>query len=235
MASSRGKRLKKARDEAVKLKNAGLSEAVVFVKTHATAKFDETIEVAARLGVDPKHADQMVRGTVVLPHGTGRTVRVLVLAKGEKIKEAESAGADFVGADDMIAKIKEGWLDYDQVITTPDMMGEVGKLGRILGPRGLMPNAKTGTVTFDLEKAVREAKAGKIEFRVDKAGNLHVAVGKASFTAEKIEENIRSFLAEVVRLKPPAAKGQYVKSLTVSSTMGVGIRLDPSAAIATPK
>jgi large subunit ribosomal protein L1 len=235
MASSKGKRLKKARDEAVKLKNAGLTDAVVFVKTHATAKFDETIEVAARLGVDPKHADQMVRGTVVLPHGTGKTVRVLVLAKGEKIKEAESAGADFVGADDMIAKIKEGWLDYDQVITTPDMMGEVGKLGRILGPRGLMPNAKTGTVTFDLEKAVREAKAGKIEFRVDKAGNLHVAVGKASFTAEKIEENIRSFLAEVVRLKPPAAKGQYVKSLTVSSTMGVGIRLDPSAAIATPK
>jgi large subunit ribosomal protein L1 len=235
MASSRGKRIKKARDEAAKLKNAGLTEAVVFVKTHATAKFDETIEVAARLGVDPKHADQMVRGTVVLPHGTGRTVRVLVLAKGEKIKEAEGAGADFVGADDMIAKIKEGWLDYDQVITTPDMMGEVGKLGRILGPRGLMPNAKTGTVTFDLEKAVREAKGGKIEFRVDKAGNLHVAVGKASFAAEKIEENIRTFLAEVVRLKPPAAKGQYVKSLTVSSTMGVGIRLDPSAAIATPK
>ena len=210
-------------------------EAVAFVKTHATAKFDETIEVAARLGVDPKYADQMVRGTVVLPHGTGKTVRVLVLAKGEKIKEAEGAGADFVGADDMIAKIKEGWLDYDQVITTPDMMGEVGKLGRILGPRGLMPNAKTGTVTFDLEKAVREAKAGKIEFRVDKAGNLHVAVGKASFAAEKIEENIRTFLAEVVRLKPPAAKGHYVKSLTVSSTMGVGIRLDPATAIATPK
>jgi large subunit ribosomal protein L1 len=235
MASSKGKRLKKAREDAAKLKNAGIPEAVAFVKTHATAKFDETIEVAARLGVDPKHADQMVRGTVVLPHGTGKTVRVLVLAKGEKIKEAENAGADFVGADDMIAKIKEGWLDYDQVITTPDMMGEVGKLGRILGPRGLMPNAKTGTVTFDLERAVREAKAGKIEFRVDKAGNLHVAVGKASFTTEKIEENIRSFLAEVVRLKPPAAKGHYIKSLTVSSTMGVGIRLDPSTAVVTPK
>jgi large subunit ribosomal protein L1 len=235
MPNSKGKRIKKAREDAAKLKNAGLTEAVVFVKAHATAKFDESIEIAARLGVDPKYADQMVRGTVVLPHGTGKTVRVLVLAKGEKIKEAEAAGADFVGADDMIAKIKEGWLDYDQVITTPDMMGEVGKLGRILGPRGLMPNAKTGTVTFDLEKAVREAKAGKIEFRVDKAGNLHVAVGKASFTPEKIEENIRAFLAEVVRLKPPAAKGHYVRSLTVSSTMGVGIRLDPSAAIATPK
>jgi large subunit ribosomal protein L1 len=235
MASSKGKRLKKAREEAVKLKSAGLTEAITFIKAHATAKFDETIEVAARLGVDPKYADQMVRGTVVLPNGTGKTIRVLVLAKGEKIKEAETAGADFVGADDMIAKIKEGWLDYDQVITTPDMMGEVGKLGRILGPRGLMPNAKTGTVTFDLEKAVREAKAGKIEFRVDKAGNLHVAVGKASFAEEKIEENIRAFLAEVVRLKPPAAKGQYIKSLTVSSTMGVGIRLDPSAAITTTK
>jgi large subunit ribosomal protein L1 len=235
MASSKGKRISKAREEAAKLKNAGLAEAVAFIKAHATAKFDETIEVAARLGVDPKYADQMVRGTVVLPHGTGKTVRVLVLTKGEKMKEAEAAGADFVGADDMIAKIKEGWLDYDQVITTPDMMGEVGKLGRILGPRGLMPNAKTGTVTFDLEKAVREAKAGKIEFRVDKAGNLHVAVGKASFSEEKIEENIRVFLNEVVRLKPPAAKGQYVKSLTVSSTMGVGIRLDPSAAITTTK
>ncbi len=230
MASSKGKRLKKAREEIAKINRDSLTEAIDFVKIHATAKFDETVEVAARLGVDPKYADQMVRGTVVLPNGTGKSVRVLVLAKGEKIKEAEASGADFVGADDMIARIREGWLDYDQVITTPDMMGEVGKLGKILGPRGLMPNAKTGTVTFDVEKAVREAKAGKIEFRVDKAGNLHVPVGKASFSVEKLEENIRAFLGEVVRLKPPAAKGQYVKSLTLSSTMGLGVRLDPAIA-----
>lgn len=231
MARTKGKRLRKTREEAVKLKAPSLTDAVGFVKSHANAKFDETIEVATRLGVDPKYADQMVRGTVVLPHGTGKSVRVLVLAKGEKIKEAEAAGADFVGSDDMIARIREGWLDYDQVITTPDMMGEVGKLGKILGPRGLMPNAKTGTVTFDIEKAVRESKAGKIEFRVDKAGNLHVPVGKASFSPENIEENIRAFLHEVMRLKPPAAKGQYVKSVTISSTMGVGVRIDPSVAI----
>lgn len=230
MGRSKGKRLRKAREEAAKLQGGALTEAVGFVKTHATAKFDETVEVAARLGVDPKYADQMVRGTVVLPHGTGRSVRVLVLAKGEKLKEAEKAGADFAGAEDQIARIREGWLDFDQVITTPDMMGEVGKLGKVLGPRGLMPNAKAGTVTFDIEKAVREAKAGKIEFRVDKAGNLHVGVGKASFTPEQLEENIRSFLAEVVRLKPAAAKGQYIKSLTVSSTMGVGIRVDVASA-----
>ncbi|MBM3286779.1 MAG: 50S ribosomal protein L1 [Candidatus Eisenbacteria bacterium] len=235
MARSGGKRLRKIREEAAKLKSVELSGAVAFVKDHARAKFDETIEVAARLGVDPKYADQMVRGTVVLPHGTGKTVRVLVLAKGEKLKEAEASGADFVGSDDMVAKIREGWLDYDQVITTPDMMGEVGKLGKILGPRGLMPNAKAGTVTFDIAKAVREAKAGKIEFRVDKAGNLHAVVGKASFGSEKLEENIRAFLAEVVRLKPPAAKGQYLKSLTISSTMGVGIRVDPSEAVGATK
>jgi large subunit ribosomal protein L1 len=235
MGRFKGKRLRKASEDAAKLRNGTLPDAIVFVKEHATAKFDETIEVAARLGVDPKYADQMVRGTVVLPNGTGKSVKVLVLAKGEKIREAEAAGADFVGADDMIGKIREGWLDFDRVITTPDMMGEVGKLGKILGPRGLMPNAKAGTVTFDLDKAVREAKAGKIEFRVDKAGNLHVPVGKASFGADQIEENIRSFLAEVVRLKPPAAKGQYIKSLTVSSTMGVGIRIDPTAAIGATK
>jgi large subunit ribosomal protein L1 len=235
MAGTKGKRLRKTREEAAKIKAPSLTDAVGFVKTHANAKFDETIEVATRLGVDPKYADQMVRGTVVLPHGTGKSVRVLVLAKGEKIKEAEAAGADFVGSDDMIARIKDGWLDYDQVITTPDMMGEVGKLGKILGPRGLMPNAKTGTVTFDIEKAVRESKAGKIEFRVDKAGNLHVPVGKASFSPENIEENIRAFFNEVMRLKPPAAKGQYVKSLTISSTMGVGVRVDPSVAIGATK
>jgi large subunit ribosomal protein L1 len=232
MGQSKGKRLKKARDEAGQVQGSDLTKAVGFVKDHATAKFDETIEVAARLGVDPKYADQMVRGTVVLPHGTGKAVRVLVLAKGEKIKEAEEAGADFVGTDDMIAKIREGWLDFDQVITTPDMMGEVGKLGKILGPRGLMPNAKAGTVTFDITKAVSDSKAGKIEFRVDKAGNLHVPVGKASFTQEKIEENIRAFLAEVMRLKPSAAKGQYLRSITLSSTMGVGVRIDPATAVA---
>jgi large subunit ribosomal protein L1 len=230
MGRSKGKRLNKAREEAAKVQGGNLTDAVAFVKTHATAKFDETIEVAARLGVDPKYADQMVRGTVVLPHGTGKTVKILVIAKGEKIKEAEGAGADFVGAEDMVGKIREGWLDFDRVITTPDMMGEVGKLGKVLGPRGLMPNAKAGTVTFDIEKAVREAKAGKIEFRVDKAGNLHVPVGKASFSPEQIEENIRSFLSEVIRLKPPAAKGQYFKSLTVSSTMGPGIRVDIASA-----
>jgi large subunit ribosomal protein L1 len=232
MGRYKGKRLKKTREDAGEVQGTDLTKVVGFVKEHATAKFDETIEVAARLGVDPKYADQMVRGTVVLPHGTGKTVRVLVLAKGEKIKEAEEAGADFVGTEDMIAKIREGWLDFDRVVTTPDMMGEVGKLGKILGPRGLMPNAKAGTVTFDVEKAVTESKAGKIEFRVDKAGNLHVPVGKASFTAEKIEENIRAFLAEVMRLKPAAAKGQYVKSITLSSTMGVGIRVDPATAVA---
>lgn len=235
MARTRGKRLSKILEEAAKLKAPNLEVAVGFVKSHATAKFDETIEVAARLGVDPKYADQMVRGTVVLPHGTGKSVRVLVLAKGEKLKEAEASGADFAGAEDMVAKIRDGWLDYDRVITTPDMMGEVGKLGKILGPRGLMPNAKAGTVTFEIGKAVQEAKAGKIEFRVDKAGNLHVPVGKASFEAEKLEENIRTFLNEVVRLKPPAAKGQYIRSLTISSTMGTGVRVDPTVAIAVAK
>ncbi len=235
MGRFKGKRLSRAREDLAKLRNGGLTDAIAFVKEHATAKFDETIEIAARLGVDPKYADQMVRGTVVLPNGTGKSVRVLVITKGEKIKEAESAGGDFVGGEDLIAKIRDGWLDFDTVITTPDMMGEVGKLGKVLGPRGLMPNAKAGTVTFDIEKAVREAKAGKIEFRVDKAGNLHVPVGKASFTAEKIEENVRVFLAEVVRLKPPAAKGQYIKSLTVSSTMGLGIRIDAADAIGATK
>ena len=235
MGRAKGKRLRKAREDATKLQGGNLTDAVAFVKEHATAKFDETVEVAARLGVDPKYADQMVRGTVVLPNGTGRLVRTLVLTKGEKVKEAEAAGADFVGAEDLIAKIREGWLDFDCVVTTPDMMGDVGKLGKILGPRGLMPNAKAGTVTFDLDRAVREAKAGKIEFRVDKAGNLHVPVGKASFSREKLEENIHVFLSEVVRLKPAAAKGQYIRSLTVSSTMGLGIRVDPVSAVGATK
>lgn len=235
MGRFKGKRLTKAREDAAKLRAEGLPEAIAFIKEHATAKFDETIEIAARLGVDPKYADQMVRGTVVLPNGTGKSVRVLVIAKGEKIKEAEAAGGDYVGGEDMVAKVRDGWLDFDRVITTPDMMGDVGKLGKVLGPRGLMPNAKAGTVTFDIEKAVREAKAGKIEFRVDKAGNLHVPVGKASFGVDKLEENVRTFLNEVMRLRPPAAKGQYIKSLTVSSTMGLGIRIDPAAAIGATK
>ena len=235
MGKPRGKRQKKIHEEAVAVQGSDLTAVVGFVKEHAKAKFDETIEVATRLGVEPKYADQMVRGTVVLPHGTGKTIRVLVLAKGEKIKEAEEAGADFVGSDEMIAKIRDGWLDYDRVITTPDMMGDVGKLGKILGPRGLMPNAKAGTVTFEIEKAVQESKAGKIEFRVDKAGNLHAPVGKASFPVEKLEENIRAFLAEVVRLRPAAAKGQYIKNIMVSSTMGAGIRVDPSTAADTAK
>jgi large subunit ribosomal protein L1 len=223
-----GKRYHKIQEEKSKLQTPSLDTAVAFVKEHATAKFDETIEMSLRLGVDPKYSDQMVRGTVVLPHGTGKSIRVLVLAKGEKVKEAEEAGADFVGSDELVAKIREGWTDFDRVITTPDMMGEVSKLGKILGPRGLMPNAKVGTVTFDLARAVGESKAGKIEFRVDKAGNLQVPVGKASFETPRLVENARTFLAEVMRLRPPAAKGGYVKSCTVTSTMGAGVRVDLS-------
>ena len=235
MGKPSGKRLKKILEDSSSVQNSELTKVVEFVKESAKAKFDETVEVAARLGVDPKYADQMVRGTVVLPHGTGKSVRVLVMAKGEKIKEAEEAGADVVGSEDIVAKIREGWLEFDRVITTPDMMGEVGKLGKILGPRGLMPNAKSGTVTFDISKAVTDAKAGKIEFRVDKAGNLHVPVGKASFPAENLEENIRTFFTEVMRLKPSAAKGQYIKSITVSSTMGAGVRVEPSSAVESAK
>jgi large subunit ribosomal protein L1 len=209
-------------------------QALELVKTAAFAKFDETVEVAVRLGVDPRHADQVVRGTVVLPAGTGKTVRVLVIAVGEKAREATEAGADFVG-NEFLAKIKEGWLDFDVMIATPDQMGQIGQLGRVLGPRGLMPNPKAGTVTMDVGRAVRESKAGKIEFRVDKAGNLHVPIGKASFTPTQIEENAHAFLSEVSRLKPPAAKGQYIKSITISSTMGLGIRLDPSVATVAAK
>jgi large subunit ribosomal protein L1 len=206
-------------------------DAVQIVKKNATSKFDETIEVAARLGVDPRHADQQVRGTVVLPHGTGKTVRVLVLAQGEKEKEAREAGADHVGVD-FIEKIEQGWTDVDVIITTPDMMGKVGKLGRILGPRGLMPNPKSGTVSMDVAKAVREVKAGKIEYRVDKTGNVHVPVGKASFGEAQLAENVRALLAELHRVKPAAAKGVYFKNVTLASTMGIGVRLDVHAEIA---
>jgi large subunit ribosomal protein L1 len=196
------------------------------VKT-AKAKFDETIEVAVRLGVDPRHADQQVRGAVVLPHGTGKTVKVLVFAKGDKAKEAEAAGADFVGAEELVDKIqKENWVDFDVVVATPDMMGVVGRLGRVLGPKGLMPNPKSGTVTFDVTRAIAEIKAGKVEYRVDKTSIIHVPVGKKSFGAEKLTENFKTLMEAVIKAKPAAAKGQYVKSVVVSSTMGPGIKIN---------
>ncbi len=203
------------------------TEAISLVKTIAPAKFDETVEVAVRLGVDPRHADQQVRGAVVLPHGTGKTATVLVFAKGEKHKEAENAGADYVGAEDMVEKIQGGWLDFDVAIATPDMMGAVGKLGRILGPRGLMPNPKTGTVTFDVERAIKDVKAGKIEYRTDKAGIIHAPIGKVSFETEKLTENFQTLMETLVRAKPAAAKGTYLKSITVSSTMGPGVKINP--------
>ena len=202
-------------------------DAVKLVKEKAFAKFDETVEVAVRLGVDPRHADQVVRGTVVLPHGTGKTVRVLVIAQGDKVKEAEEAGADYVGTE-YIQKIKEGWLDFDAIVATPDVMGQLGQLGRVLGPRGLMPSPKAGSVTFDVGKAVREIKAGKIEFRVDKTGNLHAPIGRVSFTEDALTENLDAFMDTVVRAKPPASKGAYIKTVTVSSTMGPGVRIDPN-------
>jgi large subunit ribosomal protein L1 len=199
--------------------------AVGLVKDLSFAKFDETVEVAVRLGVDPRHADQIVRGTVVLPHGTGRTARVLVIAQGEKAKEAEDAGADFVGVE-FVQKIKDGWVDFDAAVATPDMMGQVGQLGRILGPRGLMPTPKAGTVTFDVARAVREIKAGKIEFRVDKTGNVHAPIGKISFSADQLNENLTAFMENIMRAKPSAAKGRYVRAVTVSSTMGPGVPVD---------
>ncbi|MFQ5640884.1 MAG: 50S ribosomal protein L1 [bacterium] len=208
-----------------------LDDAIKNIKETANAKFDETVEIAVRLGVDPRHADQVVRGTVSLPHGTGKTIRVLVLAKGGKASEAEEAGADFVGFEDMITKIKEGWFDYDVVVATPDVMSEVGKLGKLLGPRGLMPNPKAGTVTMDVARAVNEVKAGKIEFRVDRYGILHAAIGKASFEVEKIRDNIKTFMDTVVRLRPPAAKGQYVRTVTLSSTMGLGVPVDKNTVL----
>src|SRR4051812_16000146 len=203
-------------------------QAIDLVKSSAFAKFDETVEVAVRLGVDPKHADQAVRGTVVLPAGTGKSVRVLVIAAGDKAREAEQAGADYVG-NEYIAKIKENWLDFDVLIATPDQMGQLGALGRILGPRGLMPNPKAGTVTFNVGNAVRETKAGKIEFRVDKAGNVHAPIGKVSFGVEALETNFTAFMDQIVRSKPAAAKGVYVKNVSVSSTMGPGVMIDTNA------
>ena len=200
-------------------------QAIELVKNGAYAKFDETVEVAVRLGVDPRHADQVVRGTVVLPAGSGKSVRVLVIAVGEKAREAEAAGADFVGVEH-IPKIKEGWLDFDVMVATPDQMGQIGQLGRILGPRGLMPNPKAGTVTFDVARAVREVKAGKIEFRVDKAGNVHAPIGKISFTPEQLEQNFGAFMDQIVRSKPSASKGVYIRNVAISSTMGPGVTID---------
>ena len=200
-------------------------QALELVKSAAFAKFDETVEVAVRLGVDPRHADQVVRGTVVLPAGTGRTVRVLVIAAGDKLREAQEAGADYAGTE-FLAKIKEGWLDFDVLIATPDQMGQLGQLGRILGPRGLMPNPKAGTVTMNVAQAVRETKAGKIEFRVDKSGNVHAAIGKVSFPIESLETNFNAFMDQIIRSKPTAAKGVYVRNVAVSSTMGPGVAVD---------
>jgi large subunit ribosomal protein L1 len=223
-----GKRFRAALEAKTKLKAPTVTEAVEFVKTNAKAKFDETVEISARLGVDPKYADQMVRGTVILPHGTGKTVRVLVFARGEKVKEAEEAGADIVGGEELVEKVQGGFLDFDRCVATPDMMGQVGKLGRVLGPRGLMPNPKIGTVTFDIARAVQEVKGGKIEFRVDKGGNLQAPIGRASFDAHKLEENLRALMNEIMRLRPSAAKGTYLRSITISSTMGPGVRMDPA-------
>jgi len=205
-----------------------IATAVETLLTMPAAGFDETVEIAIRLGVDPRHADQIVRGTVVLPHGTGREVRVTVIAQGEKIAEAEEAGADLVGGSDVVEKIQEGWLDTDVVIATPDMMGEVGKLGRILGPRGLMPNPKSGTVTFDIAKAVSDVKAGKIEFRTDKTGNVHAPVGKRSFTSQQLEENVQAFMDTITRLRPASSKGRYVRNVAISSTMSPSVSIDPN-------
>lgn len=220
---------KKHNEASVKIDRAKvypLVTALDVVKQVTYAKFDETVDVAVRLGVDPRHADQMVRGAVVLPNGLGKTIRVLVFAKGEKEKEALDAGADYVGSEDLVAKIQEGWFDFDTAIATPDMMGVVGKIGKILGPRGLMPNPKVGTVTFDVGRAVKESKAGKVEFRVEKAGIVHAPIGKVSFEAEKLKGNILALVEALVKAKPSAAKGTYIKKISMSTTMGPGINLD---------
>jgi large subunit ribosomal protein L1 len=223
-----GKKYKEAVGQ-VEERDYQVSEAVTMAKKVAFANFDETLEISMNLGVDPRHADQMVRGTTVLPNGLGKAVRVLVVAQGEKVKEAEEAGADFVGGEDMVKKIQEGWLDFDAMVATPDMMKDVGKLGKVLGPRGLMPNPKLGTVTFDIAQAVSDLKAGKVEFRVDKTGIIHCPVGKKSFEDEKLQENILALIDAVVKAKPPGAKGKYLKTAYLCTTMSPGIRLDISA------
>lgn len=224
----RGKKYRESLQKTDRFKRHDFENAVQLAIDCAYAGFDESVDLAVKLGVDPRHADQMVRGTVVLPNGVGKEVRVAVFAKGEKEKEAQEAGADIVGADDLVAKIQEGWLEFDKTIATPDMMGTVGKLGRILGPRGMMPNAKLGTVTFDVAKAVKEIKAGKIDFRVEKAGIVHAPMGKASFGVDRLLENIAAFIDTILRLKPPASKGTYLRGIAISTTMGPGIKIDPT-------
>jgi large subunit ribosomal protein L1 len=228
--ANQGKRFKENTKKVDRSKRYNFDEAIELAVACGTAKFDETVDVAVRLGVDPRHADQMVRGTVVLPNGIGKEVRVAVFAKGEKEKEALDAGADAVGADDLVEKVQKGWLDFDKAIATPDMMGSVGKLGRILGPRGMMPNAKLGTVTFEIARAVKEVKAGKIDFKVEKAGIVHAPVGKVSFGQQKLRENITAFLDTIQRLKPASSKGTYLRSIAISTTMGPGIKVDPAYA-----
>jgi large subunit ribosomal protein L1 len=224
----RGKQYRQARETYDSTKAHSVEEALGLLSELHFAKFDESVDVAVRLGVDPKRADQMVRGTVTLPHGTGKTVRIVAFAKGEKEKEAEEAGADFVGGEDLVNKIKqEGWLEFDKAVATPDMMSQVGKIGKILGPRGLMPNPKVGTVTFELKKAIQELKAGKTEFRVDKVGNVHVAIGKVSFGSEKLRDNFLVLLDALLRAKPAASKGTYVKNVALSTTMSPGVKIDP--------
>jgi large subunit ribosomal protein L1 len=220
-----GKKFTAAAAKVDRSKAYSIKDAVETVKSASFAKFNETVDVAVRLGVDPRHADQVVRGTVVLPHGTGKSVRVLVITQGERVKEAEAAGADFVGVE-YIQKLKDGWLEADVIVATPDVMGQLGQLGKVLGPRGLMPNPKAGTVTMDVTKAVREIKAGKIEFRVDKTGNVHAPIGKVKFTADQLADNLSAFMDTIVRARPAAAKGIYIRSATVSSTMGPGVPLD---------
>jgi len=224
---ARGKKYTEARKTIEPGKRYPLRDAVELMVGTGKAKLDETVDAAIRLGVDPKHADQMVRGSVALPHGLGKVVRVLVFAKGEKEKEATDAGADFAGSDDLVEKIKGGWLDFDRVVATPDMMGTVGKLGKVLGPRGLMPNPKVGTVTFDVGKVVKELKAGKVEFRVEKAGIVHTPVGKVSFGLDKLLDNVTALLEMIVKLKPASSKGTYLKSISLSTTMGPGVKVDP--------
>jgi large subunit ribosomal protein L1 len=222
-----GKQYRKAAEVIERSKLYELQEAVELVRKNSCAKFDESIDIAVRLGIDPRHADQMVRSSVILPHGIGKEVRVLVFAKGEKEAEALAAGADYAGSDEMVKKIQEGWLDFDKTIATPDMMGEVGKIGRILGPRNLMPNAKLGTVTFDIARAVAETKKGKVDFKADKAGVIHALVGKRSFSADKLTENVVSFVDKLIQLKPSTSKGIYLRAVSLSSTMGPGVKIDP--------
>jgi large subunit ribosomal protein L1 len=226
--SKRGKRYLGSREKIDRTVRYDLDGGLTILKETGRAKFDESVDMAIRLGVNPKHADQMVRGTIVLPHGVGKSVKVLVFAKGEKEKEAQEAGADFVGAEDLVEKITGGWTDFDKAIATPDLMGTVGKLGKILGPRGLMPNPKVGTVTFDVGRAIKELKAGRVEFKVDKSGIVHTTVGKVSFDIEKLKENVLALMDVIIRAKPASSKGTYLKSVAISTTMGPGVKLDPN-------